>query len=335
MDGTNIVVYRTRNNSLQVLRWKGTDLPETENITPADAPLALGDPAPFVNRKTGHDIVVYRGTDRHIHTLYWALADDPVLHDDLTDVAKAPTAAGDPVTYYTSHNDEHQVTYRGDDNHVYELWWQGIKPVRYWDVTAFAGAPPAASDPVAYYSAGTNTKHYVYRSADNHLHEIWVIPGGLPTHVDVTLEARAPLATDQPAAFVVAGPDTHHAVYRGTDGQIHEICSTSSASRIPPRVGVQSDWRWCNKCQGLVLRSAVRELDLPCRRHACFGRTKWQCGLQLVGRHRKPKPAERLAVVQQVQGAVLWSWFRGVQVPRWRRARAGGAERQRQLLSAP
>ena len=200
-----------------------------EDITPAGAPAAAGDPAPFINTNTGDNIVVYRGTDGHIHGLYWSTG--AVGHDNLTGVAGAPTAAGDPVAYYTSHNDEHQVTYRGADGHIYELWWRGIEPVRHWDVTAHAGAPLAASDPVAYYSAGTNTKHYIYRSADDHLHELWVIPGGLPTHVDITLEARAPLATDKPAAFVVAGPDTHHAVYRGTDGQIHEIRWTSPAPR--------------------------------------------------------------------------------------------------------
>ena len=250
VDGTNIVVYRTSGNNLQTLRWKGVDLPATENITPADAPPAVGDPAAFVNTNTGHNIIVYRGDDRHIHSIYWA-GSDPVDHDNLSAVAEAPTAAGNPVGYYTRHNDEHQVIYRADDNHIHELWWRGIERVRQWDVTAFAGAPPAASDPVAYYSAGTNTKHYVYRGTDDHLYEIWVIPGGLPTQVDITLEARAPLATGKPTAFVVAGQDTHHAMYRGKDGQIHEIRWTSNVPRITPRVGVQTDWRWCSKCQGL------------------------------------------------------------------------------------
>jgi hypothetical protein len=196
-------------------------------VSVSGTPTAAGDPAPYINTNTGENIVAYRGSDGHIHTLYWSTGD--VGHDNLSGFARSPQAAGDPVAYYTSHNDEHQVTYRGTDRHIYELRWRGVEPVRHWDVTAHAGAPPADSDPAVYYSAGTNTKHYIYRSADNHLHEIRVIPGGLPTHVDITLEARAPLATDKSAAFIVAGPDTHHAVYRGTDGQIHEIRWTSHA----------------------------------------------------------------------------------------------------------
>ena len=60
------------------------------------------------------------------------------------------------------------------------------------DISARAGAPAAAGDPVAYYSAGTNTKHVVYRSADGRLHDLRWVPGGVPTHVDLTTVAGAP-----------------------------------------------------------------------------------------------------------------------------------------------
>ena len=50
-------------------------------------------------------------------------------------------------------------------------------PVSHWDLTTAAvGAPSTASDPAAYYSAGSNTKHVIYRSADGHLNDIWWVP---------------------------------------------------------------------------------------------------------------------------------------------------------------
>jgi len=264
-DGTNVVIYRAGDKHLHSLWWTGTNAPGTEDLTaPSGAPPAAGDPAPFVNTNTGENIVVYRGTDGHIHVMYW-LGAEAVAHESLSGFARSPKAAGDPVAYYTGHNDAHQVTYRSHDGHLHELWWLGANPVSHWDLTAAtAGAPPAASDPAAYYSAGTNTKHVIYRSADGHLNEIWWIPGAMPTHVDITLEALAPLAVDKPTAFTVAGPDSHHAVYRGTDGQIHEIRWTSNVTFSGgAHVGLQSDWRWCNKCQGLFYGPTVGASKCP------------------------------------------------------------------------
>jgi hypothetical protein len=223
-DGTNVVIYRSGDGHLHSLWWTGTNAPVTEDLTaPSGATPAAGDPAPYINTNTGENIVAYRGTDKHIHTMYWTTG--AVGHDDLSGFAGSPQAAGDPVAYYTGHNDAHQVTYRSRNGHLHELWWVGNNPVSGWDLTAAAaGAPPAASNPAVYYIAGNNTKHVIYRSANGHLNEIWWIPGGgIPAHVDVTLAAFAPLAVDVPSAFTVVGPDSQHVIFRGTDGQIHEI----------------------------------------------------------------------------------------------------------------
>jgi hypothetical protein len=223
-DGYNHVIYRSSDGHLHELWWSGADSPGHGDLTALSrTPAAVGDPAAFVNTSTGGNIVVYRGADAHIHTLYWSFGD--IGHDNLSGFARSPRAAGDPAAYYTRHDDAHQVTYRGQDGHIHELWWNGIEPVNHWDLSAAAGgAPPAVSDPAVYYSAGTNTKHVVYRSADNHLIEIWWFPGGgVPAYVDLTVWALAPLAADKPTAFTVDGPNSQHVVYRGADGRVHEI----------------------------------------------------------------------------------------------------------------
>jgi len=222
-DGTNVVIYRAEDDHLHSLWWTGTAAPGTENLSaPAGALEARGDPAPYINQTTGENIVAYRASDGHIHTLYWTLG--AVGHDNLSSYAGAPTAAGDPVAYYTVRDDSHHVTYRSNNGHLHELWWTGTNPVSHWNLTIAAGAPPAADDPAAYYSVGTFTRHVIYRSADGHVNDISWGPGrGTPAHVDLTVQALAPLATDKPSAFTVEGPNTQHVVYRGKDNHIHEI----------------------------------------------------------------------------------------------------------------
>ena len=84
--------------------------------------------------------------------------------------------------------------------------------------------PRAAGNPAAYYSAGTNTKHVIYRSADGRLHEIWWVPGAGHRRTSTSpRSSRAPPAADRPAAFTVEGPNTQHVAYRGTDGHIYEV----------------------------------------------------------------------------------------------------------------
>src|SRR5262249_58802257 len=102
-------------------------------------------------------------------------------------------------------------------------YWAGNATVTGWDITP-PDAPQPAGNLAAYYSAGTNTKHVFYRSADDHLHEIWWVPaGGTPAHVDLNDRFGAPPAADRPAAFTDEGPNTQHVAYRGKDNHIYEV----------------------------------------------------------------------------------------------------------------
>lgn len=220
---THHVFYRGGDGHLHELWWRGVaPVQYGGSITGAiGAPRTAGIPAAFVGSH-GLNMVVYRSVGGQILSVYWA--DGPSGLDDLSGVAGTPRAAGDPTAYYTPHDDTHQVVYRGIDNHVYELYWRGATPVAGWNLTFIAGAPPAADTPAAYYSAGTNTKHVVYRSADNRLHDIsWRPGGGMPVWTDLTARNAAPLALDRPAAFTVEGRNTQHVVYRGADNHIYEL----------------------------------------------------------------------------------------------------------------
>ncbi len=260
--GTTHVVYRSGDGHLHVVYWTGASDPAhyegplTEMVDP-QPPRALGDPSVYFN-SAGDNIVVYRAVDQQIHALYWSTG--PVGHDALSGVAGSPPAAGDPIAYYIPGADLNQVTYRATDGHLYELYWQGVNVVAPWDLTTASGAPEAVSDPAAYYSAATNTKHVFYVGPFRHVYEIWWPLGGAPSVVDLTVSGLAPRAADRPAAFTVDAAGTRHAVYRGLDDQIHEI---RWAANPGEPAGRQGDWRWCNKCQGLYYGFGVATSHCP------------------------------------------------------------------------
>ena len=134
------VVYRGGDGHLHELDWVGlTPVVYGGNLTGTiSAPKAAGNPPAFGNA-AGVNIVVYRSTAGEIRRVYWS--DGPSGLDELSGVAGTPAAAGDPVAYYTAHDDTHQVVYLGDDGHLWELYWQGVAPVAGWNLTAPSGAP--------------------------------------------------------------------------------------------------------------------------------------------------------------------------------------------------
>lgn len=213
------VVYRGGDGHLHELNWTGVaPVVYGGNLTGAiSAPRAVGNPAAYSGG--GFNIVVYRATDGRVLSVYWN--NGPSGLDNLSGTAGMPTAASDPAAYYTAHNDTHQIVYRAGNGHLYELYWVGVAPVAGWDLTAAAGAPAAAGNPSAYYVAGENTKHVIYRSSDGRLHEIWWHPGAAPGYSDLTAFAGAPPAGDSPAGFTENG--RQHVAYRGTDNRIYEV----------------------------------------------------------------------------------------------------------------
>ncbi len=88
----------------------------------AGAPAAAGDPAGYMFDAQGTQHVVYRGSDAHVHELWWE-GTGGWHYNDLTNAAGAPAAAGDPAGYMFDAQGTQHVVYRGSDAHVDELWW--------------------------------------------------------------------------------------------------------------------------------------------------------------------------------------------------------------------
>ncbi len=222
--GINHVFYRSPDSHIEELWWEGTGEVSHGHITGyCGEPLAAGDPHGYPVTTSNQNIVVYRGVDGHVHSLYWS--DGPTGHDNLSGYVGSPLAAGDPVGYHLPHLDAHQVVYRGVDGHLHEIRWVGVEPAQVWDLVAAAGAPAAASEPSCWYAAATSLKHVSYVGVDGHVHDLAWAPGsGALVWTDLTFVALAPPASPhRPAGYTVPGSASAHVVFRGADGQVHEI----------------------------------------------------------------------------------------------------------------
>jgi hypothetical protein len=120
---TQHVVYPGTDNRIHELWWNSSGW-HHNNLTnvAGGAPAAASDPAGYMFNAQNTQHVVYRGTDNHIHELWWNSSG--WHHNDLTNAAgNAPAAAGDPAGYMFDAQGTQHVVYRGTDNHIHELWW--------------------------------------------------------------------------------------------------------------------------------------------------------------------------------------------------------------------
>jgi hypothetical protein len=229
-----------------------TTLGATPGLAAAGVPPnAWSDPVAYVTQD-GFNRVVYRATDDSIRELYynyktggsWGQA-------NLSALAKAPKA--DHVGLFNEFNasprayatpDFARVIYRGDDEHVHELYYKKDTRTKnasgtdwgHADLNVEAKAPTARAvdDPFGYYFDGF--ARVVYRDADGHIHELAYKKGSASVnangsdwlHTDLTARYRGSLAGGPPTAFVT--DKTARIVYRGTDGHVNELRYTPSTS---------------------------------------------------------------------------------------------------------
>jgi Common central domain of tyrosinase/Polyphenol oxidase middle domain len=247
-DGTQHVVYRGTDNHIYELWWDATQCSQTTcwhwgNLTGSSgAPtLAAGDPAGYVRNADSTQHVIYRGTDGHIYELWWdgtQCSQTTCWHwGNLTASSGAPTlAGGNPTGYVRNADGTQHVIYRGDDDHIYELWWDATQCSQttcwHWgNLTASSGAPTLAggnSIPAGYVLDADGTQHVVYRGADNHIYELWWDATQCSQTTcwhwgNLTGSTGAPAALGEPAGYVLNADGTQHVVYPGPDSDIYEL----------------------------------------------------------------------------------------------------------------
>jgi hypothetical protein len=226
--GMNVhnIAYRDTSGRLHELWRDGQGGTGTTNLTAnANAPTASGHPFAYVDTARNTEILLFRGGDGTVRSLYWSTG--AVGHDNLGGTAGAPKASGDPVGYYDAATDGHHVVYRGGDGHLHEMNWFGVAPVSYGgNLTGAIGAPRAVGNPAAYSGGGFNI--VAYRATNGRILSVYWNngPSGLD---DLSGTAGTPTAASDPAAYYTAHNDTHQIYYRAGNGHIYELYWTGVA----------------------------------------------------------------------------------------------------------
>ena len=218
--GVDDVVYRAADGHLtQVWREPNGVLGRGDLTAAAGAGPASSDPFVYIDPNTKHQIVLYRGDDGGVHSLYWTTAE--VGHDALSGSVGAPDTAGRPVGYLNPEQGVHHVFYRGDDGNLHCLFWQGADAAKHEELSRFApGEPKAKGDPIGYSANGVN--HLIFRGEDDHIRALYWSTGATG-HDDLSGVAGSPAAAGDPHAFFTPHDQAHQVHYRGTDGHIHEL----------------------------------------------------------------------------------------------------------------
>ena len=228
------VVYEAGDGHIHELAlktaWQHTDLTaESGGPSPYDQIMAF-------RRGDGVSMIVYKGWDRHIHTIYLELVrQGNSWHEhwkwaDLTAITGAPDAASEPYGYVRSDGIA-AVVYGGyDEYHIHELW---LDNGWHWaDLTALSGAPIADGfrRPMPYVRGdGVNAVAYAALPS-GHLCELR-LEGGWKW-ADLTALAGAPRPSSGLAAYVRSdGISTIN--YARTDGHVYDL-------------RLENGWRWAD-----------------------------------------------------------------------------------------
>ena len=112
---------------------------------------------------------VYVATDSLQVCAYGLNPPTPVWHhSDISALATAPPAAGDPAGYVFG---SEFVVYRGTDNHVHQLFAAANQAQwSHADLTAITNAPLAVGNPFGYVNGA---QLVVYRGTDNDIHQLY------------------------------------------------------------------------------------------------------------------------------------------------------------------
>ncbi|MEA5153328.1 hypothetical protein [Raineyella sp.] len=205
------------------MTWFSNDLTQRTG-----APPAIYNPSAyaFVEQWTQH--IVYQGFgngagDGHVHELWW---DDHWHHNDLTAQAGATPIDGVPSGYvypdepggWTQH-----VVYQGirsgggPDGAVHEIWWDADDK-HHHQLTD--GSPPLVDTPFGY--AFERGQHVVFR-ADRTLRYLDFEEDFGWTESDLTPYMAGTLPAMPPTAYGFTSQQTHHVLYAGSDGHVHEL----------------------------------------------------------------------------------------------------------------
>jgi hypothetical protein len=202
-------------------------------------------------------------------------------YNHLTNSSGGVLSAGDPTGYTTDADKTQHVVYRGTDNHIHELSFDG--EWHHTDLTSAAqGKPPSATaDPAAiYFWSLLGEPAALYRGTHNHIHEL-LLDGEQWKDSDLTqVISPRPMTAAGDATAIYHWPQENslRVFYRGTDGHLcllsihghagaqnHGDITGAATGNPPAAVGNPAGTVW-NDDQHVVYR------DSDGRLHELLGR---------------------------------------------------------------
>jgi hypothetical protein len=169
--------------------------------------------------------VFFIGTDKFVHELD-ITAGAVWFDNDLTTLAGAvPPTPTSALAGFRLSNDSKHVFFIGTDNYVYELYFTAGRGWVYNDLTSLARAvPPTATSAIDGHRLSDDSKHVFFIGTDNHVHELFIAPGGRWADNDLTslATAKPPTPTSALTSYRLSD-DSQHVFFIGTDNHVHEL----------------------------------------------------------------------------------------------------------------
>jgi hypothetical protein len=185
-DKTQHIVYRGVDNNVHELwykhgvidnSWKHGGALSARTGGPQAAGNAMG--YAWEQDKTQH--IVYRSPDNQIQELWFSknlMGADWKYGGAISAKTGGQPTAGDPFGFSWESDKTQHIIYRGVEGSIHELWFRKELLSAEWKyggaLSAMAGGPQAASDPIGFAWEGDNSQHVVYRGTDNQVHELWI-----------------------------------------------------------------------------------------------------------------------------------------------------------------
>jgi hypothetical protein len=231
-EGTQHVLYEGQlsDGHVHELWWDG-NWHHNDLTVASGAPDTLTAPSGYEFHTDGTEHVVFQGIDNHVHELAHGTGSGPWTHTDLTASFGGPLADAAPGGYAFESQQTQHVNYRSRDGHINEFWKDASGWHTSGDLSAEAGAPPAADDGhKGYIFEAQATQHIDYNGVDGDIHELWWQDGLGWQHNNLTGSVGAIKASAgfRPTSYAWESEGrqpvaTQHVDYVGQDDFVHEL----------------------------------------------------------------------------------------------------------------
>ena len=157
---------------IRELYWWTGAVGVTDLTANAKASNAVGNPVAYVANSYGVQNVFYRDSAGHARELYWSTG--AVGAADISGASVG--TVDDPWGYFRPDDATNHLIYRDSSNHFHESSWTTGSVINN-DLTRLGENYPSTESlgvgqPTGYYDAFDKTQHVIYRSSDNHIHDL-------------------------------------------------------------------------------------------------------------------------------------------------------------------